>query len=185
MVNQGQLINRMTNIGRYVEDENHKKILNSVEGIGTEATRANILADLVNKKKLKIEKNRVTLTPQGLILCEAIQNSIELLSKPEMTAKWEKYLLTIGQGKGKQSVFINNVEKFIEHMLEVVPAKLMNHDFSIPTNEVNSVNQKGEKIVKCPLCKSGDIRDVGKLYGCSNYQNGCKCSFPKEFAGKS
>ncbi|PRS35705.1 DNA topoisomerase III [Bacillus sp. NMCC4] len=184
LLTQGQLINRMTNIGRYVEDENHKKILNSVEGIGTEATRANILADLVNKKKLKIEKNRVTLTPQGLILCEAIQNSLELLSKPEMTAKWEKYLLTIGQGKGKQSVFINNVEKFIEHMLEVVPAKLMNQDFSIPTNEVNYVNQKGEKIVKCPLCKSGDIRDVGKLYGCSNYQNGCKCSFPKEFAGK-
>src|SRR5699024_3843611 len=59
---------------------------------------------------------------KGKVLCEAIDNT--LLSSPEMTAKWEAYLKKIGEGNGSQEVFLNQIQQFIEKMIQDIQQQM-------------------------------------------------------------
>ena len=168
---EGQLIQAMKYAGREVSEADDKEILKETDGIGTEATRASIIETLKGQGYVKVEKKTLIPTQKGEILCQAIEGT--LLSSPEMTAKWEKYLKKIGQQKGTQEAFLNNIHKFIEFLLKNAPKNIESLDIKFESEYGN-----------CPSCKDGYIRDVGNFYGCSNYRNGCKFTLPKKWAGK-
>lgn len=180
---EGTLITAMKTAGKTLNDE-EAAILKGVEGIGTEATRANIIDVLKKRDYLKLSKNKLSVTEQGTILCEAAEAE-PLLVSPSMTAKWEKALTQVGQGKRSQSNFIGQIERFILKMIKEVPYKISSDErFSDRTFNKQNIS-KEKSIGSCPICKNGQILDYGKFYGCSNYKRGCEFSLPKKFAGKS
>lgn len=178
LITEGDLIKLMINAGKKVEDDEEKEILKKVEGIGTEATRAGIIETIKDKGYIKVEKNVVTVTPKGIVLCESIQGT--LLSSPSMTAKWETYLQKIGEGKGSRNIFISNIVKFINKLIETAPQKLASE--SVQT--VVKAEQKSKEKGTCPACGKGSMLDKGKFIGCSEYTNGCNFSISKTIAGK-
>ncbi len=64
--------------------------------------------------------HKLVVTEKGKLLCQAVESQ-HLLTSAEMTAKWETYLKKIGKREGNQENFINNIKKFIVHLLEAVP----------------------------------------------------------------
>lgn len=176
---EGTLITAMKTCGKELENKKEKEILKETEGIGTEATRANVLETLKKQQYIISEKNNVTVTPKGTILCQAVADT--LLSSPEMTAKWENYLKKIKNEEGTQEAFLANIEKFIHHTLISSAQVIESLDWS--TYTTNS-SQSQQEIAKCPACGQS-IVDKGKLFGCSGYSNGCTFTLPKRYVGKT
>ncbi|MEO4052810.1 DNA topoisomerase III [Solibacillus sp. CAU 1738] len=175
---EGQLITMMKTCGKAVEDETEIEILNSVEGIGTEATRSGIIETIKKHGFIEVRKNIVSITPKGELLCRAIEGT--LLSSPSMTAKWEIYLKKIGRGEGSAKHFIDNIGKFINQLITEVPNKIN----TLTIEAEHFTKPVAKEIVTCPACKVGKISLRKNFYGCSNYKNGCKQTFPERLLGK-
>lgn len=176
---EGQLINMMKTCGKTVDDEDAQKILKDTEGVGTSATRANIIETLKSQKYIEVKKNNVHVTKKGEILCQAVEGS--LLSKPDMTAQWEKFLKQIGTGEKKKRTFLTNIERFVNLLIEKTPEYVGGANIK----EMIAEAEEESIISTCPVCKTGKFTDKGKFYGCNNYSQGCKASLPKQFAGKN
>lgn len=174
---EGALINLMKTAGKGLESDEDSAILKEVEGIGTEATRSGIIETIKRNGYIAVTKNIVSVTDKGVVLCSAIERN--LLSSPVMTAKWEKYLKTIGQGSGSLDAFLGNIEKFIVAMIKDAPEKIK--DVRLPASVMK---KDSEGIADCQKC-DGVISDRGKFYGCSGYSNGCRFSLPKKWSGKT
>lgn len=169
---EGDLIPLMKNAGNHEEDED-KAILKETEGIGTEATRANIIETLKAKEYILVEKNLVYCTPKGEILSKVVNGT--LLASPKMTAGWEKALRKIGKGQFKDDLFLSKINEFIAHMVDQVP-KIVNET---NVSSFATKQQEGESVSQCPCCKKGFIQEKKTFYGCTEFKNGCKQSFPK------
>ncbi|AJD91851.1 DNA topoisomerase [Jeotgalibacillus malaysiensis] len=169
---EGQLITMMKTAGKMLEDEQDQAMLKEVEGIGTEATRASIIDTLKKQQYIRVTKNTVTVTEKGVTLCQVIGGT--LLSSPEMTARWETYLKKIGRKEGSQEAFLNNIAKFIQHMITEAPKQMGNVKAS-----AGSVQKKSSVMPVCPKCKKGVMVDKGGFFGCSDYKQGCRQTLPK------
>ncbi|MEB6550196.1 DNA topoisomerase 3 [Heyndrickxia sporothermodurans] len=173
---EGDLIPLMRDCGKKIKDidEESKAILNEVEGLGTEATRSNIIEGLKNHKYIEVKKNKVFVTKKGEILCQSVEGT--LLAKPELTAKWESYLKKIGEGEGDKKTFILNTINFTKSIVENTKKSIdsLNIDSQIQSMQIV------EDIALCPMCKKGHIVEKKDFYGCTEYKNGCKQTFPKK-----
>jgi DNA topoisomerase-3 len=174
---EGDLIPLMKNAGSQL-DEEEQSILKETEGIGTEATRSNIIETLKNKEYINVEKNLVYCTPKGEILSKVVEGT--LLASPQMTAQWEDFLRKIGKSERNQESFLNGINKFILSMLEQAPTIIAQSDVAAFAQK----QSESESVGKCPTCKKGNIIDKGTFYGCTNYSNGCKQVLDKERSGK-
>ncbi|WP_060203930.1 type IA DNA topoisomerase [Sporosarcina koreensis] len=175
---EGQLIGMMKTCGKTVENEEEMEILKEVEGLGTEATRSGIIETIKRHGYITVNKNIVSVTPKGVILCQSIEGN--LLSSPSMTAKWEAYLKKIGNGEGSPEHFIATVTRFINKLIQEVPLQLQ-----VQALEQNiTAIQKVSVIAPCPTCKKGNIVQRKTYYRCSEHENGCKQTFPGQMLGK-
>lgn len=163
---EGQLINLMKTCGKYVEDHDDIDILKEIEGIGTEATRADVIDKLKHHQYITVVKNTVNITEKGRLLCQAVTGT--LLSSPEMTAKWEKSLKNISHETMTFDGFIDGIHQYITHQVKVV-------DEELAKNQVTSALEKTKKEHShgtCPKCKQGEIikrkAKIGNIYPCSN-----------------
>lgn len=163
---EGQLINLMKTCGKFLDEVEDVNILKDIEGIGTEATRADVIDKLKHHAYIEISKNKVSITDKGILLCRAISNT--LLSSPEMTAKWEKALKDISSGNMSFERFIQNTEKYIHYQLENIDVELDKNDVKQLITKVNAETQFG----RCPKCKQGEIikKNTNKftVYSCAN-----------------
>ncbi|MBV7392390.1 topoisomerase DNA-binding C4 zinc finger domain-containing protein [Enterococcus sp. ALS3] len=178
--NEGSIIIAMKTAGKTVDDEVTKNTLNEVEGIGTEATRADVIETLKKREYILSQKNQLVITEKGRLLCQAVSNQA-LLTSAEMTAKWEVYLKKIGQSQGSQEVFLNNIKKFITHLIEAVPEDIS----KLPIESYKEAEKREiEKSIvgNCPTC-GGNMILKKTFYGCSNYPN-CKFTMANNFRGK-
>ena len=89
--NSGSMILARENAGQLIEDEELRAQIKG-SGIGTSATRAEILKKLVNNKYLSLNKKTQIITPtlQGELIYDTVSASIKSLLNPELTASWEK-----------------------------------------------------------------------------------------------
>ena len=183
---EGQLIAMMKTCGKLVEDKEETDILKEIEGLGTEATRSGIIETIKKHGYITVSKNIVSITPKGRVLCEAIEGN--LLASPSMTAKWEAYLRKIGNGEGTGEHFLDNIAKFIEKLLEDVPhqleAKPIDASKVPPRQSKSRGSYTAVEVAPCPACNNGMIVARKEFYGCSNYKNGCKQTFPGTFLKK-
>lgn len=177
---EGQLIAMMKTCGKLVEDKDETDILKEIEGLGTEATRSSIIETIKKHGYISVAKNIVSITAKGRVLCQAIEGN--LLASPSMTAKWEAYLRKIGNGEGTGEHFLDNIAKFIAKLLDEVPRQLeaTSIDASLvpPRTTKSYGSYQAVEVAPCPRCKTGMILARKSFYGCSNYKNGCKQTFP-------
>lgn len=175
---EGTLITGMKHIGRTLDDKDSKDILKETEGIGTEATRANVIDTLKKQEYIMVKKNKIYVTEKGETLCEVIKD--DEISNSKMTAQWEKYLKKIRDKSGTQEAFLTSIQKFIVHLIEKVPVTFENSQVKVHADKIDQESVIGI----CPLCQES-ILDKGKFYGCSGYKNGCKFSLPKKWSNKT
>lgn len=187
---EGTLITAMKTAGKTLDDEEAQSILKDNEGIGTEATRANVLDVLKKRGYLLTEKNKLHVSQQGITLCKAVELE-PLLTSPETTAKWEKALKQISTKERTQENFLEQIKKFVSKIIHDVPTQMKQSDSL--TSQVASqkdTEQQAEldaQIGICPICKTGKIVDKGKFYGCTNYKatDPCTFSLPKKWSEKA
>ena len=103
---EGNLITAMKTAGKTLDDEEAQAILKDVQGIGTIATRANVLEVLKKRGYLVTEKNKLHVSEAGITLCKAVELE-PLLTSPEMTAKWEKALQQISTEERTPANFLS------------------------------------------------------------------------------
>lgn len=187
---EGTLITAMKTAGKTLDDEEAQSILKDNEGIGTEATRANVLDVLKKRGYLLTEKNKLHVSQQGITLCKAVELE-PLLTSPEMTAKWEKALKQISAKERTQENFLEQIKKFVSKIIHDVPTQMKQSDsLTLQFASQKDTEQQAEldaQIGVCPICKTGKIVDKGKFYGCTNYKatDPCTFSLPKKWSEKA
>lgn len=112
--NSGSMILAMENAGQLIEDEELRAQIKSC-GIGTSATRAEILKKLFNIKYLALNKKTQVITPTllGEMIFDVVNCSIRQLLNPELTASWEKGLNYVAEGSITEQEYMDKLEKFV------------------------------------------------------------------------
>ena len=112
--NSGSMILAMENAGQLIEDEELRAQIKG-SGIGTSATRAEILKKLVNNKYLALNKKTQIITPTllGEMIYDVVNASIRSLLNPELTASWEKGLNYVAEGSITPEEYMVKLENFI------------------------------------------------------------------------
>lgn len=113
--NSGSIILAMENAGQLIEDEELRAQIKG-SGIGTSATRAEILKKLINIKYLGLNKKTQIITPTllGEMIFDVVENSIKSLLNPELTASWEKGLNYVADGEITSEEYMTKLETFID-----------------------------------------------------------------------
>ena len=119
--NSGSMILAMENAGQLIEDEDLRAQIKG-SGIGTSATRAEILKKLVNNKYIALNKKTQIITPTllGENIFDVVSVSIRSLLNPELTASWEKGLTYVAEGQITQDEYMGKLEHFVRSRTEQV-----------------------------------------------------------------
>lgn len=177
---QASLIEDMTRISKYVDDPEIKEILKRKDkdkegengSIGTSATRASIIQNLIKRGYIKDEKDKVISTELGREYYNILPDEWK---KADLTAKWWIIQEEIRDGKADQNKLLDSI------LLDIKKV--------IATKDVSKFklkkNYKNEKTIvgHCPLCGK-DIIESNKSFYCSGFKEGCKFSVWKTIAGK-
>ena len=112
--NSGSMILAMENAGQLIEDEELRAQIKGC-GIGTSATRAEILKKLCNIKYLALNKKTQVITPTllGEMIFDVVNCSIRQLLNPELTASWEKGLNYVAEGSITEQEYMDKLEHFV------------------------------------------------------------------------
>ena len=121
--NSGSMILAMENAGQLIEDEELRAQIKG-SGIGTSATRAEILKKLVANGYLALHKKTQILTPTqvGEMIYEVVGHSIRPLLNPELTASWEKGLTLVSNGEITPDEYMNKLNNFVSRRTQGVKA---------------------------------------------------------------
>lgn len=128
--NSGTIILAMENAGQLIEDEELRAQIKG-SGIGTSATRAEILKKLVNIKYLALNKKTQIITPtlMGEMIYEVVNQSIRPLLDPKLTASWEKGLTLVADGNITEQEYMDKLDDFVRRRTNIV--KQMNNQASL------------------------------------------------------
>ncbi len=128
--NSGALILAMENAGQLIEDDELRAQIKG-SGIGTSATRAEILNKLVNISYLNLNKKTQIITPTllGELIYDVVNASIKSLLNAELTASWEKGLTYVSEGQITREEYTLKLEGFVARMVEGV--KKMNNQSAL------------------------------------------------------
>ena len=119
--NSGSMILAMENAGQLIEEEELRAQIKG-SGIGTSATRAEILSKLVKIKYLKLNKKTQIITPEllGEMVYDVVDNSIRSLLNPELTASWELGLTQVAEGEITEEDYMEKLNGFITRRVQYV-----------------------------------------------------------------
>ena len=128
--NSGSIILAMENAGQLIEDEELRAQIKG-SGIGTSATRAEILKKLIHIKYLGLNKKTQIITPtlQGEMVYDVVDNSIRFLLNPELTASWEKGLTYVAEGSITSDEYMKKLDDFITR--RTVGVKGLNNQYQL------------------------------------------------------
>ena len=128
--NSGSIILAMENAGQLIEDEELRAQIKG-SGIGTSATRAEILKKLIHIKYLGLNKKTQVITPtlQGEMVFDVVEHSIRSLLNPELTASWEKGLTYVAEGTITPEEYVRKLDHFITSRTEGV--KGLNNQYQL------------------------------------------------------
>ena len=110
----GSIILAMENAGQLIEDEELRAQIKG-SGIGTSATRAEILKKLVTNKYLSLNQKTQVITPTllGELIYDTVDSSLRQLLNPELTASWEKGLTYVAEGQISEEEYMVKLDGFI------------------------------------------------------------------------
>lgn len=146
---EATLLSAMENPVKYMEskDANERKTIGETGGLGTVATRADIIEKLFNSFLIEKKDNEILITSKGKQLLELVP---EDLKKPELTAQWEMKLSKIANGSHKADQFISEITDYTKELIQEIKEAdgTFRHD-----NLTNS---------KCPRCGKRMLAVNGK-----------------------
>ena len=161
---EGSLIYAMENPFEFVDDDNERKILKQTNGIGTVATRADILEKLFTNDYLVLDNGRIKTTNKAKQLLNLVPKN---LKRPSLTATWEKQLDNIAKNKLSKDKFLKDIKDYTrECILEIKDSQdKFKHDniSGKKCEECGSymleVDKKGTKMLKCssPTCRNRKV----------------------------
>ena len=161
---EGSLIYAMENPFEFVEDEKERKILKETNGIGTVATRADILEKLFSNDYLILDNGKIKTTNKAKQLLNLVPKN---LKSPSLTAVWEKQLDSIAKNKLSKDKFLNDIKKYTYECINEIKNSedKFKHDniSGKKCEECNSfmleVDKKGTKLLKCsnPKCRNKEV----------------------------
>ncbi len=155
------LLKDMTNPGRYVSEDELKRVYRGDVGLGTQATRAQIIEKLLDRRGYaKREKRHLIATDKGCRLIDTLRQlkMAHILASAEETARWEMQLHQIAQGQGEDKEFLDGIKNFIIQTIE---------EFKVNPQTVFGPSHAA--LGKCPECGGNIIRGK-KDYGCSKWR---------------
>ena len=128
--NSGSMILAMENAGQLIEDEELRTQIKG-SGIGTSATRAEILKKLVNIKYINLNTKTQIITPSqmGEMIYDVVDCSIKQLLNPELTASWEKGLTYVSEGSISSEEYMYKLENFVTNRVNGV--KRLNNQYEL------------------------------------------------------
>ncbi|MGN0179362.1 MAG: DNA topoisomerase, partial [Monoglobaceae bacterium] len=166
---EGRLIAEMENISKYIDDKELKSIMKKTRGIGTQATRGEIISDLIKSgyiDKKKSGKNEfLYISDVGKRYIENLLNHD--LVNPDLTAEWEEKLSDVEQGNKSPKEFSDEMKQYVEKTIGQIDSQPMQ----------SATKPKSEKIGKCPCCGRG-VFESKKGFYCEGFKDkNEKCEF--------
>ncbi len=148
--NSGSMILAMENAGQLIEDEELRAQIKS-SGIGTSATRAEILGKLFKIEYMSLNKKTQIITPTllGELIYEVVNASVRALLNPELTASWEKGLQKVAEGEISQEEYMVKLKDFVQKRTDAVknsgPIPQLNHNLAVIESIYASQGTKSAK----------------------------------------
>ncbi|WP_132242276.1 DNA topoisomerase III [Marinisporobacter balticus] len=167
--NEGSLLSAMENPVRYMESENKDliKTIGQTGGIGTVATRADIIEKLFNSYLIEKKGKDIYITSKGKQLLKLVP---EDLKSPALTARWEQKLESISKGKLNKNIFINDMRSYTKAIVHEIKnsQQLFKHD-NLSRSKcpecgkyLLEVNGKGGKMLVCQDRECGYKKGIAK-----------------------
>ena len=167
---EATLLSAMENPVKYMEskDKEARKTLGETGGLGTVATRADIIEKLFNSFLIEKKGNEILITSKGKQLLELVPDD---LKKPELTAAWEMKLANIAKGSQKSNTFIQEIQGYTEELIQEIKGSdgTFRHDNLTNTKcprcgkRMLSVNGKNARLLVCQDRECGYRETIARL----------------------
>jgi DNA topoisomerase-3 len=176
--NEATLLSAMETAGKLVDDEALREAMKE-NGLGTAATRAEVIETLLRREYLERNGKELAPTPKGLQVITLLDS--HPLTSPELTGDWEKRLRDIELGRLDRPSFMRGIADFTRQTVE-----------QIANLETGSMRPERAELGLCPRCgaQTGSIiRENSKAYGCTSWKSkeepGCGFVIWKQVAGRT
>lgn len=188
---EASLLYDMTNPAKLVEEADLKKIFRTEVGLGTQATRAQIIETLLKRNYIERVAKNLKATEKGILLVDRLAGMpcTKELTSVSQTAKLEQKLQSMAEGQSDDLEFLDNVHHFIISATnEWKLTEGIERDKSKPKSYGGKVYgpkvaAKVSDLGPCPICQA-EIKDFPKSYSCSRWKEGCGFTIWKVVAKK-
>jgi DNA topoisomerase-3 len=196
---EASLLLDMTNPARLVSETDLKKIFRTEIGLGTQATRAQIIETLLKRNYVERTGKNLKALDKGVQLVRQLSSmpSTSALTSVSQTAKLELKLQAMAEGDNDDLEFLEGIHQYVESATtewKLIEGAADEKKEKIYTGKLAKYNKKsGEEETKtkvtqvnfgaCPLCQA-EIRDFPKSYSCSRWKEGCGLTIWKVIAQK-
>ena len=190
------LLNAMKHAGRDIDDDALAAAMKT-SGLGTPATRAEIIEKLLRTGYIERQRKQLRATDKGKALIGMVA---EPLRSVETTAAWEQRLKDVEQGSADAAAFYRDICALIGELIpkveqgpamsaeQVAAAKAVSPGRSGAGKRRGAGRQPAAAqpsgLGTCPICKQGEIVETAKAFGCSRWRDGCDFTIWKTMSGK-
>src|SRR5918995_1571744 len=157
---EATLLSAMETAGKFVDDEELREAMKE-RGLGTPATRAEIIETLIRREYIERVSKDLQPTPKGLQVVTMLETNP--VTSPDLTGDWEKQLRDIEHGNGDRDAFINGIADFTKSTVEEIAAL-----------DKEKLRPERAELGLCPRCgaETGEIiRENAKAYGCTSWKS--------------
>jgi len=175
---EATLLSAMETAGKLVDDEELREAMKE-RGLGTPATRAEIIETLIRREYVERVGKDLQPTPKGLQVVTMLEANA--VTSPELTGDWEKQLRDIEHGSGDRGAFMNGIADFTKATVD-----------EIANLDKEKLRPERAELGLCPRCgaETGEIiRENAKAYGCTSWKSreepGCGFVIWKRVAGRT
>lgn len=194
---EASLLYDMTNPSRLVDEADMKRIFRGEIGLGTQATRANIIETLIKRGYIRREKKSLVAMPKGieLIMTMSKMQFSRDITSVKQTAKMELALEEIAHNDQAHSLVDESLSRLKQQLFSsldewkaiatITPKNEDGSDFkSKKPFKRKGITGSGESLGTCPLCKQGLVKEFPKSYSCERWKEGCSFSVWKTMSSR-
>lgn len=177
---EAAILGLMETAGKEVDDEHLAQVLKETGGLGTPATRAEIIETLINREYAARctgvdNKKALRATPRGIRLIDALERiNLPRLTSAELTADLEDSLRAIERGDAERTAYMGDIRGWTTEIVEAIRGF-----------EFDTLYEGIAPIAKCPVCGK-DVTENLRTWSCADAGPGGTCSFVvwKEVGGR-